>query len=486
VVVGAGQLNLTGDEAVGERTDPIRMMAEATRLAAADAGANSLIDKLTSVRIVNILSVRHPNPGRVLADELGVNPHDTALSPVGGNSPQSLVNHACIDLLTGSDEVILIAGCEPWRTRQSAQRSGQALPWIPADPDMKRARRTSPEMAMSHEAEIALGIGMPIQVYPIFETAIRAASGNSPEEHLTQIGELWSRFAEVAKSNPYAAEQGGFSAEEIITPSASNRWIGYPYTKWLVSNDRVDQSAALILTTVETANALGISSDRWVFPHTGTDTAEALVSQRDRLDHSPAIRIGGHRALELAEVDVDDIAHLDVYSCFPSAVQIAATELGLGLDRQLTVTGGLTFAGGPWNNYVTHSIATMVNKLREDAGSKGFITANGGLISKHAFGVYSTTPPTDNFRYEYPQDEVDAIPGREVSMDYEGPVNIEAYTVLHDRDLAPSQAILTTLNPEGERRWATSDDADTMAWLVANEGGGHSAVVRENSLHLNL
>ena len=46
-----------------------------------------------------------------------------------------------------------------------------------------------------------------------------------------------------------------------------------------------------------------------------------------------------------------------------AAVEIAASELGLPVDeptRPLTVTGGLTFAGGPWNNYVTHAIATMV------------------------------------------------------------------------------------------------------------------------------
>ena len=35
--------------------------------------------------------------------------------------------------------------------------------------------------------------------------------------------------------------------------------------------------------------------------------------------------------LELAGVGVDDIDHVDVYSCFPSAVQVAAAELGLPL-----------------------------------------------------------------------------------------------------------------------------------------------------------
>ena len=40
-------------------------------------------------------------------------------------------------------------------------------------------------------------------------------------------------------------------------------------------------------------------------------------------------------------------------------------------ERDLTVTGGMTFAGGPWNNYVTHGVATMVGVLREDPGDLG-------------------------------------------------------------------------------------------------------------------
>src|SRR5690606_29330895 len=136
--------------------------------------------------------------------------------------------------------------------------------------------------------------------------------------------------------------------------------------------------------------------------------------RRADLGRSPAIAVGGARCLELGGVGVDDVAHLDLYSCFPSAVQIAAEELGIGLDRPLTVTGGLTFAGGPWNDYVTHSIATMVGVLREDPGAIGFVTANGGLISKHAFGLYSTTPPAGGFHHDAPQAAVDAVPGREV------------------------------------------------------------------------
>jgi acetyl-CoA C-acetyltransferase len=207
-----------------------------------------------------------------------------------------------------------------------------------------------------------------------------------------------------------------------------------------------------------------------VFPWSGTDAHDHdFVSNRDNLFTSPAIRTAGGRALELAGVGVDDLAHVDLYSCFPSAVEIAAAELGLSLDRPLTVTGGLTFAGGPWNNYVMHSIATMVGLLRDDPSAVGLCTANGGYITKHAFGVYSARPPVTPFRWESPQDVVDALPRRAVVDTHEGDVTVESYTVMHERDGSPGNAIAACLLPSGERVWATSTDADLLGLLLTDD-----------------
>jgi acetyl-CoA C-acetyltransferase len=57
------------------------------------------------------------------------------------------------------------------------------------------------------------------------------------------------------------------------------------------------------------------------------------------------------------------------------------------------VTGGLPFFGGPGNNYVTHAIAEIVNRVRAAPGSYGLVTANGGPLTKQSAGLYSTTPP---------------------------------------------------------------------------------------------
>ena len=248
------------------------------------------------------------------------------------------------------------------------------------------------ELDMSHPAETERGVYLPVQIYPMFESAIRAAAGRTPDEHLVAISELWATFSEVAAKNPFAWIRDVKSAEEIRTTTPANRLVGLPYRKYMNSNNDVDMAAALIMCTVERARRLGIAEDRWIFPHAGTDCHEhPYVSNRDSFTRTPAVEIGGRRALELAGLDIDDVALVDLYSCFPSAVQLGARSLGLdGHDRPLTRTGGLSFAGGPWNNYVMHAIATVVAELREQPGEKALVWANGGYVTKHSFGVYAT------------------------------------------------------------------------------------------------
>ena len=132
-------------------------------------------------------------------------------------------------------------------------------------------------------------------------------------------------------------------------------------------------------------------------------------------------------------------------------------ELGIDAQRTPTVTGGLTFAGGPLNNYVMHAIARMVNVLREDRGSFGLVTANGGFLTKHSMGVYSAEPPREGYRFANVQAEVDALPKRAALVDATGRAQIEGYTVMFGPD-GPRIAHAACLLPDGSRTWANSED----------------------------
>lgn len=475
VLIGAGQWSNRVDR--GEPpVEPADMMAEALRRAAADSGAaRDPLVGTDAVRVVSVFSQRYRNGARLVAERIGASPRDEAQSPVGGNEPQALVNRACLDIAAGDADTVVICGAEAWRTRSSLGREGLAeLGWTVQHESVPEPRRTGPEVALNNPAEMARHLYMPAQVYPLFEQALRHAAGRSVDEHLVHVGELWAGFSAVAAGNPHAWIQQAMSAEEIRTPGPDNRWVCWPYTKVMNANNAVEQSAGLILCSAERASALGVPRDRWVFPLAGTQAHDTYaVSHRPDLVSSGAIRVAARELFALTGTGADDLTHVDLYSCFPSAVQIAAAEIGLGLDRPLTVTGGLSFAGGPWNNYVTHAIATMAGLLRAAApGTTGLITANGGYVTKHALGLYGNEPPQPGdpgFRWSDVQDEVDRLPRRELCEQPEDTVTIESWVVAHDRDGEPERALAACLLDDGRRAWAFSDDPDTVSEL--RQGG---------------
>ena len=466
VIVGVGQANRPGNDA----PEPVDMIAEAAVAAGDDSGAGALLKAIESIRIVKILSARYRDPGLLVAERIGAAPTHSSHSTEGGQTPQMMVNNAASDIRDGRADVVLIAGAESWRTRMAYRGRDEHLPWTKQPDDVPFAAVEGKSLDMVSELERTVGVFMPVQIYPMFESAIRFAAGRSIADHTRFIAELWSRFSQVAAGNPYAAIRDPLSAEAIATPGPNNRMIGFPYTKFLNSNNSVNQAAVVIICSLEKARALGVSDDRMVFVHAGSEANDtAYVSNRSSMSASPAIRAAGRAVLDAAGVGVDDIAHVDLYSCFPSAVQVAANEIGFGLDRQLTVTGGLTFAGGPWNDYVTHSIATMTGVLRADPGAIGYCSANGGFLTKHAMGIYSTRPPDQPFQVVKPDVGSEGAPRQAIDGQSSGPATIESYTVMHDAAGEPERAILTALLPDGTRTWRTSGDADLMAAMMREE-----------------
>ncbi len=484
VLVGAGQFvhHATG---LDDALDPAALMCEAIRSAATDAGLGGIPD-VDSIRVVSLLSWRYGDPALVVAQQLGLSPRETAATTMGGNSPQSLVNETALAIQGGQLDIAILTGGEAWQSRGRSRKAGIELTWPKAPPDAY-PRVLGEDLEMNHPAERERGLIMPVQVYPMFETAIRASAGRTVEQQQLVASELWSRFSDVAARNPYAWLRAVKSAEEIRTPTAANRMIGYPYTKYMNSNNNVDMAAALFMCSAAKAEALGIARDRWVFPHSGTDCHEHnYISNRWSFDQTPAIELGGRDVLRLAGITIDDIEIIDLYSCFPSAVQLGAQSLGLSLDRQLTRTGGLSFAGGPWNNYVMHAIATVMHDLRERPGANALVWANGGYATKHSFGVYGTTPPSA-FQHSSPQAEIDALPRRELADDDDavGAAVIEAYTVMHSREGTPETAFAACLLANGRRAWGTSADAALAAAMCDGEWVGRTVTLTaDGTLHL--
>jgi len=479
VLIGQGQIL---DRSVDPTTakHPVALMAEALAAAAHDAGI-TLPSEVDAIRVVRLLSWKYANAAHALGVACGIRAHEYATTPHGGNMPQTLVNMTADQILRGEVDFVVLAGGESARTR-AAVRDVDLLPWPVAD----NASAPAPshiveDLALLNDEEMRLGIVMPVQIYPMFETALRAAAHRSVPDHDERIAALWSRFSAVARDNEWAWSRAALTTDEVRSVTPNNRMIGLPYRKVMNSNNQVNMAASLIMCSAARAEALGVPRDRWVFPLSGSDCHEhQFVSNRWSFAETPAVARGGQVALKLAGLHINDVSVIDLYSCFPSAVQLGAASLGLDITAQLTLTGGLSFAGGPWNNYVMHSIATAMQHLRDSPSEKAFIWANGGYATKHAFGVYAMQPPANGFRHDSPQVEIDALPRRELALgdDAAGAATIEAYSVMHDRDGAPERLVAAALRPDGRRAWVVSDDRSVAASFTSGEHVGDNVTLR--------
>src|SRR5262245_12189980 len=454
------------------------MMEAVARGAAVDAGVGpGLLDRVDSLAVVNVFCWPYANPPAALAERLGTRPAQQRYTTVGGNTPQWLVNETAVEIAAGRVRLALLAGAEAVRTVLRARKARHQLAWTSGGDSSLTMIGDARDGTNEHE--VAHGLMLPTQIYPLFENALRARAGRALADHQRMLGRLCAGLSAVAAKNPHAWFPQARRADEIATVSPSNRMIGFPYPKLMNAIIEVDQAAAVLMTSVAEARALGIPRERWVHLR-GTGQAHDRWFVSDRLDYvsSPAIREAGRQALTAAGVTIDRVAHLDIYSCFPAAVQIGRHALGIAPDdpRPLTVTGGLPYFGGPGNNYSMHAIAEMVARLRATPGSLGLVTALGWYLTKHAVGVYSTAPGDGPFTREDPaprQAVLDAGAAPEVVREPSGVGSVETYTVLYDRDGAPMRGVVIGRLDDGRRFLAgTPDDRVVLEGLVAREAVG--------------
>lgn len=472
VVIGCGQI-VQRDVPPAEALEPVALMERAARAAAEDAGLGpGGLEGLDAVVAVQVLGWPYASAAHRLAAGLGALRAHEIDTGVGGNSPQSAVDAMARRIARGEIRTALVAGAEAIRSRRRARKEGVALAWTrdeaPAGPGRERLGEERPGVSPREERH---GMALPSHVYPLFENALRARLGRDLDEHRRKLGALWSRFSEIAAANPHAWFRTVRSAEEIATVTETNRMVAYPYTKYLNAVMEVDQGAAVIVASSSAAQALGVPRDRFVYLWGSGEAAEDpwFVSERPRLDRCPAQAIAIEAALAEAGVEAEALRAFDLYSCFPVAVELACEALGIAEDdpRPLTLTGGLTFGGGPGNAYSLHGIARMVEHLRAHGGL-GLVTALGWFLTKHAAGVYGAEPPPPG-RARAPRPLVREA-GPPLAEAPSGAGVVETYTVVHGRDGAPERGIVLGRDASGCRFVAnTPSDRALLEAVEARE-----------------
>lgn len=456
VLVGVGQV-VVRDPGTdpADPAEPVDLAVRALRAAADDAGAR--IDLLAAADLVAAVpsaSWTYPDQAGLVAARVGAAEAATVqTSPYGGDGGQLALNDAAQQVADGAAHVVLVSGAEAGASVAALQRDGREPDWTRQPADAAPGRTIGLDRPANNEAETAVGLGAPIYVYALLESALQGAAGTDAATHRAAVADLWSRASRTAAANPHAWDPRGRTAREIAEPRPDNRWVSEPYTKLMCANLQVDLAAGAIVTSVAAAQAAGVPQDRWVFLHAGASaTDEWFVSERADLARSPAIAAAGRAALEHAGTTAADLGPVDLYSCFPAAVQLGAHALGLPWDdpdRPLTVTGGLTFAGGPGNAYGLHGVAAMAPLLRADPAARGLTSSLGWYATKHALGVWSATPPERPYAHLRPT--VERPPSRPVRTELAGSGVVEAVTVPHRREGGREAVVLAVVEDDGAR-----------------------------------
>ena len=371
--------------------EPLAMWEEVARAAAIDSSRPAVLDQLDSIQIVYCQTWQYDDAVARLSSRLGVEPRHRHYSGIGGTTTQQLVNATAEQMLRGELDIALITSAEALATQRAYKKRGErvAYSFRPAE------KRPYPWETPPDPIEVAHDVLQAWLTFAVFDNARRAHRGDGLDAYRAAIGRMLAPMTDIAAANPHAWFRVRRDAAEIVDPRTENRMVGYPYTKYMVAVMDVDMAAALVMTTHERADALGVPPDRRVYLRGWCGANDpVLVAEHPDLGRSPAMAAASVEALARAGAGVDDVAHFDLYSCFPSSLHFAADALGIDPadPRGLTVTGGLAYHGGPASGYLTHSIAAMVERLRADAGALGLVNGVGMHMTKHVFGVYSSEP----------------------------------------------------------------------------------------------
>jgi acetyl-CoA C-acetyltransferase len=471
VIIGVGQINDRDEpNKASASLDSLGLMEAALRAADLDAGGGWL-SRLESLGVVDQIS--YPELGDIcapLAGRVGAAPSICYKSAyASGDSPLRLLNEAANRIGAGEINVAAIAGGEALRT--AARRAASFGPGgAPTDNAVRAvALRRGPSYRHRY------GLIAPVDVYPLYENAGRAAYGQSLAQGQAESAAIWSRFSEVAEGNAGAWLRRRVSADEIMTVSTANRPIAFPYCKLMVANSSVNQGAAFIVTSLAEARARGIRDDQVIFVGRGAAAHEPVdLMARTNYVESPSMIVSMRKALELNGLMTADLDQVELYSCFPCVPKMARRVIGWPVERAASVFGGLTFGGGPVGNYMSHAVVSMVLALRKN-GRHGLLFANGGLATHNHSIVLSRAPTPPNF---FPQNfdfqaEADALrePAPPVHEEYLGPAAVETYTVLYNREGAALHGAIIGRAPNGARFIAKvpADDAATIHWLTSGE-----------------
>jgi acetyl-CoA C-acetyltransferase len=460
-----------------DAVEPAVLMAEASASALDVAGIPA-----SAVDWIGVPEGMTPyrDPAALVADILGTRAH-RVLAEVGIQQ-NTLIARGIDAVARGTARVAIVCGAEANYRTVKAAADGVAAPWTIqpalARPDELLASPTAWQLGVEQRTGlIAPGY------YALVESALRAERGESVAANRSRIGEAYAALSRHASGNPHAVRSAPLSAEEIAEVSDENPMIAFPYPKRVISAWTVDQGGALVLCTLATLRLLGRTATP-LYPVVSAEANHIIpMTARARLTLPSAMPAVAAVAEAVSGVSPASADLVDLYSCFPVAMELAAAGLGLDPRRERSIGGGMAFAGGPLNNAVLQATVRAAERVAAGDGASALVSCVSGDYTKQGLTLWSATPPD---RAYASIDVTSVVAARErtlpIDLGLSGPATIVGSTVVHEAGL-PHRAI-AVLDADGVRTIATSEDEDVMQALMTEESVGLAVTVSGREFRL--
>ena len=478
---------LVGLGAASEPAPLVDLMTEAVTAAAADAGgaAAGLLGRIDCMAVPQG-SWSLADPARTVARRVGSPQAHTLLCEIGV-SQQEVINHALQLVAGGRADIVIVVGGE---ARAWERDGGSAGDDEDRPPDEVLTR--PPDFVAP--VERAAGIVWPVaQQYALIENALAAALELPPVRQRNEIAALWARMNGVAVHNPEAAFPEPRDADAIATPGPHNRPLAFPYNRWHASQWTVNQASALLVCSADRARAAGIPAERWLFPHVALHSSAAVtLTARRRLDRWPAMEVLGRAAALHLGRPLSELGLAEVYSCFPAAVRVQQRALGLSPAGTPTLSGGMAFAGGPFNHFVVQSLRLLGQRLRAEPDAQGLLSTVSGMLSKPGLAVWSATPPAGRGEALRADMAAETTAATEVVPVVETPptrataATVASFTVTYggDEGFDPVRTAIVADLADGTRTAATCEDERTARRAVTEGLIGRAVSVKDTTFSL--
>ena len=451
VVIGLGITQQKGSYA--ELDEALFLMEKVAMRAINDCGNPKIKDFIDVIDIPKGFW-RYRDQGKWIAEKNNFPNAKTSVNKIGVLQ-QHLINNTCNKIIKGEIRAGLILGGESRAKMIAALKEGIEYKEMELSTNPDQYVKAKDDLYGEGEAE-ALGL-MAVGYYAVMESAMRKSKNLNLKEHEDYLGSMYADFSEIASKNQYAASDKSISKDQIMLANSDNKPMAYPYNKYHCTSWNVSQASAILICEEGLADQLNISKQKRIYPMASSETNHMIaLIQRPSLISSAGLKLASEKINAVVDKHSINLNLIDLYSCFPVAVQQFENVLNLNTKTSRTITGAMPFAGGPLNNYMLHATVQALLKLRSQSGHS-LITGVSGMMTKQSFCLWSS-------EYQMPFYHAD-VTKKAQQLDKPIPISnakhgngiVIGCTVLYE-DTKPNLGVFYIEDSQGERKVVTSED----------------------------